>query len=254
MGGGQVDSSALKSNPNVHALIWGGYPGQSGSAALVDILTGKRAPASRLVTTQYPAEYAMQFPATDMNLRPQGHNPGQTYKWYTGTPVYEFGSGLFYTTFRVTPANIPQGSLPTYNIPSLLSGPHPAYPYIELAPFLSFTVTITNTGSTLSDYTAMLFANTSTAGPAPYPNKWLIGFDRLSSIVPGASTMMSIPISIGAMAHVDELGNSVLYPGKYELALNNERDAVLAVELTGNATALAKWPEPEQQIPSGGGR
>jgi beta-D-xylosidase 4 len=29
MGGGQVDSSSLKSNPNVNALVWGGYPGQS---------------------------------------------------------------------------------------------------------------------------------------------------------------------------------------------------------------------------------
>jgi xylan 1,4-beta-xylosidase len=30
MGGGQVDSSSLKSNVNINSLIWGGYPGQSG--------------------------------------------------------------------------------------------------------------------------------------------------------------------------------------------------------------------------------
>jgi beta-D-xylosidase 4 len=30
MGGGQVDSSSLKNNSNVDALLWGGYPGQSG--------------------------------------------------------------------------------------------------------------------------------------------------------------------------------------------------------------------------------
>ncbi|KAF5016055.1 hypothetical protein F66182_12392, partial [Fusarium sp. NRRL 66182] len=98
MGGGQVDSSSIKSNSKVNALVWGGYPGQSGGKAIFDILSGKRAPAGRLVTTQYPAEYATQFPATDMNLRPDGaSNPGQTYKWYTGTPVYDFGYGLFYT-------------------------------------------------------------------------------------------------------------------------------------------------------------
>jgi beta-D-xylosidase 4 len=253
MGGGQVDSSSLKSNPKVNSLIWGGYPGQSGGAALMDILTGKRAPAGRLVTTQYPAEYATQFPATDMNLRPDGTNPGQTYKWYTGTPVYEFGMGLFYTTFSISPASTQtqKGSTPTYDIPSLLSQPHPAYPYIELMPFLNFTVTVTNTGSTASDYSAMLFANTSTAGPAPYPNKWLVGFDRLLSIAPGASATMTIPVAIGAVSRVDSLGNAVLYPGRYELALNNEREAVIAFTLTGNATMLAKWPLAEQQIPNG---
>jgi beta-D-xylosidase 4 len=30
MGGGQVDSSSLKNNSDVNALLWGGYPGQSG--------------------------------------------------------------------------------------------------------------------------------------------------------------------------------------------------------------------------------
>jgi xylan 1,4-beta-xylosidase len=186
-----------------------------------------------------------------MNLRPDGSNPGQTYKWYTGTPVYEFGTGLFYTNFSISPASTPKGSTPAYDIPSLLSKSHPAYPYIELVPFLNFTVTVTNTGSTASDYSSMLFANTSTAGPAPYPNKWLVGFDRLSSIAPGASAKMTIPVAIGAVSRVDELGNAVLYPGRYELALNNEREAVMAFTLTGNATMLAKWPLAEQQIPSG---
>ena len=249
MGGGQVDSSSLKENSEVNSLVWGGYPGQSGGAALLDILTGKRAPAGRLVTTQYPAEYAMQFPATDMNLRPEGSNPGQTYKWYTGMPVYEFGAGLFYTTFSISSA---KGSAPsTYNIVDMLSQPHPAYPDIELVPFLNFTGTVSNTGSVASEYSAMLFANTSTAGPAPYPNKWLVGFDRLPSIAPGSSATMTIPVPIGAVSRVDALGNAVLYPGQYELALNNERSAVMSFTLTGNATMLAKWPLDEQQIPPG---
>jgi beta-D-xylosidase 4 len=39
-----------------------------------------------------------------MSLRPKGSNPGQTYMWYTGKPVYEFGHGLFYTTITLYPA------------------------------------------------------------------------------------------------------------------------------------------------------
>jgi beta-D-xylosidase 4 len=94
----------------------------------------------------------------------------------------------------------------------------------------------------------MLFANTN-AGPQPYPNKWLVGFDRLGSIKPHASQTMTIPISLDNVARTDSLGNRVVYPGKYELALNNERSAVLAFTLTGDETVISKWPLDEQQIP-----
>lgn len=250
MGGGQVDSSSLKSNKNVNSLIWGGYPGQSGGQALLDIITGKRAPAGRLTTTQYPAEYALQFPAIDMNMRPQGDNPGQTYMWYTGTPVFEFGHGLFYTTFKTSLAHsrtATNGS--TYSIVDILSKSHSGYNVVEQVPFLNFTVGVTNTGSVVSDYTAMLFANT-TAGPQPAPNKWLVGFDRLGSIKPHSTQKMTIPVSLDNVARTDSLGNRVVYPGKYELALNNERSAVLSFTLTGDATTIAKWPLDEQQIPA----
>ncbi|KAJ5682998.1 exo-1-4-beta-xylosidase xlnD [Penicillium macrosclerotiorum] len=249
MGGGQVDSSELKENKKVNALIWGGYPGQSGGAALSDIITGKRAPAGRLPVTQYPAEYALQFPATDMSLRPSGSNPGQTYIWYTEKPVYEFGHGLFYTTFDISPANSKDASNgASFDISNLLSRSHTGYNVIEQLPFLNYTVTVTNTGKTTSDYTAMLFINTS-AGPKPLPNKWLVGYDRIGSVKPNTSQKMIIPVSLDNVARTDLQGNRVLYPGKYELALNNERSAVLSFTLTGDATVISKWPLDQQQIP-----
>lgn len=52
MGGGQLDSSPLVNNPNISALLWGGYPGQDGGVALFDIIQGKVAPAGRLPTTR----------------------------------------------------------------------------------------------------------------------------------------------------------------------------------------------------------
>ena len=79
--------------------MWGGYPGQSGGTATVNILTGKTAPSGRLPITQYPAAYVDAIPMTDMALRPSSSSPGRTYKWYTGTPVFEFGFGLSYTNF-----------------------------------------------------------------------------------------------------------------------------------------------------------
>lgn len=250
MGGGQVDSSSLKANNNVNALVWGGYPGQSGGQALLDIITGKRAPAGRLVTTQYPGQYAMQFPAIDMQLRPSGNNPGQTYMWYTGTPVYEFGHGLFYTTFQTTLSRSRSlGNTTSLDIVQLLSRPHEGYNAPEEAPFIDFTVRVTNTGNTTSDYTAMLFANTTSAGPAPYPNKWLVGFDRIGPLKPRQSLPMSIPVSLDNIARTDSQGNRVVYPGRYDLALNNERSAVLSFTLTGDAITISKWPLDKQEIP-----
>lgn len=247
MGGGQVDSSSLKANKNVSALLWGGYPGQSGGTALRDLITGKRAPAGRLVTTQYPAEYVQDVPAIDMTLRPNGSSPGQTYMWYTGTPVYEFGHGLFYTSFEARLAET--NSSYEYNITELLMTPHPNHERIEQVPVLSLNVSITNAGDTASDYTAMLFANTTNAGPVPYPNKWLVGFDRLPTLTPGSSQTMTIPVTIDSLARIDEKGNRVLYPGRYELALNNERDVVVGVELKGEERALALWPNDQQLQP-----
>ncbi|OKL55982.1 putative exo-1,4-beta-xylosidase xlnD [Talaromyces atroroseus] len=250
MGGGQVDSSSLKKNSKVDALLWGGYPGQSGGRAIFDILSGKRAPAGRLVSTQYPAEYATQFPATDMNLRPNGaSNPGQTYIWYTGQPVYEFGYGLFYTKFEETVHRSLLSS--SFDISDIFTAPRPAgYEHGELVPFLNFTATIKNTGHTASPYSAMLFANTSNAGAAPYPNKWLVGFDRLATIEPGQSVNLVIPVPIGAMARVDENGNKIVYPGDYQLALNVERSIVVDVRLTGDAVTIEHWPREKQEIES----
>ena len=249
MGGGQVDSSSLKNNSNINSLVWGGYPGQSGGQAILDILTGARAPAGRLITTQYPADYVFEFSQDDMNLRPNSSdgNPGQTYKWYTGTPVYEFGTGLFYTNFSISAA--PSNTSTTFNISDLLSVAHPGYAYPDLVPFFNYSVTVTNTGSVASDYTAILFANTTNAGPAPYPNKWVVGFERLASIAPGASATLTIPVTVGNMVRYAESGDAVLYPGNYELALNNEREAVVPVELVGGDEIVMHWPSVEQQVP-----
>ena len=107
-GGGQVDDTEPLANESINALLWGGYPGQSGGSAILDILFGNVAPAGRLPITQYPASYTSQVPPTDMDLRPSAGNAnlGRTHMWYDGE-VIPFGFGLHYTDFTVEVAGEP---------------------------------------------------------------------------------------------------------------------------------------------------
>jgi len=74
--GTMVDSTEILSNADVDALIWAGYPGQSGGTAIANIVSGLAAPAGRLPVTQYPGGYTRAVKMTDMNLRPGTGNPG----------------------------------------------------------------------------------------------------------------------------------------------------------------------------------
>lgn len=240
MGGGQIDSSPVASNPNVSALLWGGYPGQDGGVALMDTVTGKNAPAGRLPTTQYPSDYISQIPMTDMTLRPNktSGSPGRTYQWYTGTPIYEYGYGLHYTNFT---ANIQQSSNTSYSISSLMA--NCSEKYKDKCAFKTIDVEVSNTGHTTSDYVTLAFVAGS-HGPKPYPNKRLLAYTRLHNISAGSSSTAKLPLTLGNIARTDTQGNTVLYPGEYTLMIDTEPLATMTFTLTGQPAVLDEWPQP----------
>ncbi|KAI0652437.1 glycoside hydrolase family 3 protein [Trametes meyenii] len=257
-GGGQLDDSALKKSRTVNAIIWGGYPGQSGGAALFDIITGKAAPAGRLPITQYPAAYAERVPMTDMSLRPSATNPGRTYKWYSGTPVYEFGFGLHYTTFGFswaapgadTDADASNntnaspdfgGPSPSYSIQDLVAHGRKNAPFLDLAPLDTFRVRVTNTGKVTSDYVALLFVS-GAFGPAPHPKKQLVSYTRIHGLAPRRSTVAELPVTLGAIARADESGAKWVHPGTYTIALDTDGTLKHTFTLTGRAEKVADWP------------
>ncbi|KAI9647643.1 hypothetical protein NHQ30_004028 [Ciborinia camelliae] len=192
--GCMIDSSSLLSNPGISALIWAGYPGQDGGTAIFNILTGKTAPAGRLPITQYPQNYVDEVSMTDMNIQPGAKNPGRTYKWYNGTPVFEFGFGLHYTTFNAT---ITPPSSNKFFISDLLS--NPTTKYKDQTPFLNLPITVSNTGTTTSDYVALLFLG-GTFGPAPYPKKSLVAYTRIHDIEGGKSASAVLKLNLASLA------------------------------------------------------
>lgn len=101
MSGGPFDISFAKEDDRISSILWVGYPGEAGGAALADIIFGFYNPSGRLPVTWYPQSFADEVPMTDMRMRPDPSTgyPGRTYRFYTGDAVYSFGDGLSYTDF-----------------------------------------------------------------------------------------------------------------------------------------------------------
>ncbi|ESZ91881.1 glycoside hydrolase family 3 protein [Sclerotinia borealis F-4128] len=234
--GCMIDSSTLLSNPGVNAMIWAGYPGQDGGTAILNILTGKSAPAGRLPITQYPSDYVNQVSIADMDLLPGEHNPGRTYKWFNGTPIYEFGFGMHYTTFN---ASITAPSHNTFAISDLLSK---ATTYKDLTPFLTLPLTVSNTGTTTSDYTILLFLS-GTFGPAPYPKKSLVAYTKIHDIAGDTTANAELKLNLGSLARGAENGDLVLYPGDYRVLVDVDGMDEWGFTLTGEEAVLDSWPE-----------
>jgi xylan 1,4-beta-xylosidase len=221
--GTSLDQSEWLANENVSAIIWGGYPGQDGGTALINVITGVTAPAGRLPMTIYPKSYTDTVDMTDMSLRPNksSGNPGRTYRWYD-SPVLPFGYGLHYTNFSTSVSSpndtSSSGSGSAYNLTSLVSSCNSSA-HLDLCPFLSVPISVSNTGQTTSDYVTLGFL-TGQYGPQPYPIKTLVGYERLASIAPGEQRTATLNLTLGSLSRFDERGDQRLYPGDYALMID----------------------------------
>lgn len=243
--GSPNDDSPLLSNKGINAVLWAGFPGQSGGTAVFDVLTGKTAPAGRLPVTMYPASYVDAVPMTDMTLRPSPHNPGRTYRWFNSS-VLPFGHGLSYTTFT---ASLGSSTLTnkTISTKSLLTNcDQTLYPHPDLCPINdALPVTVTNTGNRTSDYVALAFL-AGEYGPKPYPIKSLASYGRVRGVKPGATVTARLPpLTLGTLARVDRNGNTVLYPGKYRLMIDVPSQTQVEFEVTGDEIVLDQFPQPK---------
>jgi beta-D-xylosidase 4 len=241
-GGGQLDGSTLLSNSNIGALLWAGYPGQAGGAAVFDILTGNEAPAGRLPVTQYPAGYVDDVAMTDMSLRPGTDNLGRTYRWYKDA-VLPFGYGLHYTTFHVS---WKKSNFGLYNTGSLAMHASKIAP-ADTALFDTFTLTVTNTGKVMSDYVALVFLTTDNAGPTPYPIRTLVGYQRVKKIKPGETRKVDIDVTLGSVARTADNGDLVLYPGSYVLQVDvGGKYPTSGFQILGGQKVLDQFPQPAE--------
>jgi beta-glucosidase len=137
---------------NVSAILNAWYGGQAAGTAVADVLFGDYNPAGRLPITFYKGDSDLpEFVDYKMDNR--------TYRYFKGTPLYGFGYGLSYTTFKYDNLKIPSK--------------------IAKGKSVSVSVRITNTGKITGEEVAQLYViNQNTAIKAPL--KTLKGFERIS--------------------------------------------------------------------------
>jgi len=171
------------------AIIQAWYPGQAGGTAVADVIFGDYNPAGRLPVTFY--KNIQQLPDfEDYSMK------GRTYRYMKEEPLFVFGHGLSYTTFKYG-----QGSL---NNNTMKAGDSTS---------LSFT--LSNTGKRDGDEVVQIYIRNlqDSAGPV----KTLRAFQRIN-LKAGETKKISISLPANSFEWFDEKTNSMaINPGKYEI-------------------------------------
>eukprot|EP00998_Keelungia_sp_KM082_P008334 NODE_4520_length_776_cov_39.808937_g4497_i0.p1 GENE.NODE_4520_length_776_cov_39.808937_g4497_i0~~NODE_4520_length_776_cov_39.808937_g4497_i0.p1 ORF type:complete len:231 (+),score=83.00 NODE_4520_length_776_cov_39.808937_g4497_i0:98-694(+) len=194
-----------------------------GAKAIADVLFGDVNPSGRLPMTWYPAAFVNKTKLTDFNMRPGTDNPGRTYKYYTGEPLFKFGEGMSYTTFKVTWIDN-AGATRTIDRSTRMT------PY---------AANVTNTGKVAGAETVMLFV---TPSDPDAPLKQLVDFNKVY-LQPGESQTVYFTLSAKDFTHVNKFGDKVLTKGDCVVRLENGHDEpLLAVATVKETQVVEAWP------------
>ena len=165
------------SQEHVPAILHMAHSSQDEGTALAKVLFGDYNPGGHLVTT-WPKSIDQLPPMMDYNIR-----HGRTYMYFKGDPLYPFGYGLSYTTFRYS------------NLKTSAS---------ELGANGSLTVSVevTNTGLRAGDEVVQLYCR-HLHSKVPRPKEELKGFRRVY-LGPGETKSVEIPLAASKLAYWDE--------------------------------------------------
>ena len=147
-----------KAQEKAAAILLAGYGGQQGGNAVADVLFGDYNPAGSLPVTYYKSiDQIPAFENYDM--------AGKTYRFFKQEPLYPFGYGLSYTTFKYSGLSIPE---------EVVAGEK-----------VTVKVNVTNTGKFTGDEVVELYLTDEKAS-TPRPVRQLEGFKRIT-LKPGES-------------------------------------------------------------------
>lgn len=168
------------SQAHLPAILHMAHSSQDEGTALAEVLFGDYNPGGHLVET-WPVSLDQEPPMTDYNIR-----DGRTYMYFKGKPLYPFGYGLSYTTFRYSNINT-------------------SAPSLSKDGSVSVTLDVTNTGSRAGDAVAQLYVSYPSS-KVERPREELEGFQRVS-LAPGETKTVTIPLKASQLAYWDVAHN-----------------------------------------------
>jgi len=202
-----VNGSALAVNwinEHANAVLEAWYPGEEGGAAVAETLSGKNNPAGKLPVTFYTG--VSQLP----NFEDYGM-ANRTYRYITSRPLYPFGYGLSYTTFKFSDLSVP--------VQPVAAGQS-----------LGADVTVTNTGKVAGDEVAQLYLKFPDVKGAPLIA--LRGFQRIH-LEAGASQKIHFELKNRDLGMVTEDGSPIIAQGDYTISIGGGQPDTGAPAVTG---------------------
>ncbi len=196
-------------------VIQAWYPGVEGGTAIAHTLAGLNNPAGRLPVTFY-AGLNDQPAFTDYSLK------NRTYRYYTGKPLWGFGYGLSYSTFKYGPVKVSAAA-------------------IDAGQPLTATVTVDNTGSVAGDEVVEAFLKTPQKDG---PIHSLVGLQRIH-LNAGESRSVSIELSPRSMSSVSDDGQRSILAGTYQLIIGSAQPSETTAKSEANFTVRGSSPLPK---------
>ncbi|KAG2705162.1 hypothetical protein I3760_05G039600 [Carya illinoinensis] len=230
MSGGGMDISFAKSDDKITSILWVGYPGEAGGAAIADVIFGYFNPSGRLPMTWYPQSFADKVPMTNMNMRPDPSKgyPGRTYRFYTGETVYAFGDGLSYSSFTHHLVQAPK----TLFIP--LEEGHICHSTRcksldvgdQHCQNLGFDIhlRVKNKGAMSGSHTIFLFSTPPSMHSSP--QKHLLGFEKVFLTAQSEAQVRFKVDVCKDLSVVDELGNRKVALGQHALHVGSLKSSL----------------------------
>ncbi len=165
------------SQAHVPAILHMAHSSQDEGSALAQVLFGKYNPGGRLTET-WPKSLDQLPPMMDYNIR-----DGKTYMYFKGEPLYPFGFGLSYTTFKY-------------------SNLRASAPQLAGNSEVTMSVDVTNTGSRAGDDVVQMYVK-HLGSKVERPREELKGFRRVT-LAPGETKTVEMPLKASALAWWDE--------------------------------------------------
>jgi beta-glucosidase len=160
---------------HVPAILHAWYPGQAGGTAIADVLFGAYNPGGRLPVTFY-RDVADLPPFDDYRMA------GRTYRFFQGTPLYPFGHGLSYTSFRYDRLRMSSDTL-------------------RGGDSVTVSVDLTNSGARAGDEVVQLYVRYPHSAVSR-PRRDLRGFRRVS-LEPGKTRTVTFSLPASALRYWD---------------------------------------------------